>query len=72
MMQRFGEMVHHAPDLYRMSHGQFPPHPLFSGHLPNLAPQYPHPFPTMSVAQRLAGKYYTSFLMKEMFSIFQL
>jgi hypothetical protein len=57
MMQRFGEIVHQAPGFYRMSHGQFPHPPLFPGHLPNLAPQYPHPFPTMSVAERLAGKY---------------
>ncbi|XP_052069858.1 diencephalon/mesencephalon homeobox protein 1-like [Mytilus californianus] len=38
-----------------MPHGTYPPHPFFPAPIPNLSPQYPHSFPTMSIAERLAA-----------------
>ncbi|CAC5389474.1 Diencephalon/mesencephalon homeobox protein 1-B,Diencephalon/mesencephalon homeobox protein 1-A,Diencephalon/mesencephalon homeobox protein 1 [Mytilus coruscus] len=54
-MQRFGDLTQHASTFIRMPHGTYPPHPFFPAPIPNLSPQYPHSFPTMSIAERLAA-----------------
>lgn len=54
-MQRFGDLTQHASTFIRMPHGTYPPHPFFPAPIPNLSSQYPHSFPTMSIAERLAG-----------------
>ncbi|CAG2220724.1 Diencephalon/mesencephalon homeobox protein 1-B,Diencephalon/mesencephalon homeobox protein 1-A,Diencephalon/mesencephalon homeobox protein 1 [Mytilus edulis] len=54
-MQRFGDLTQHASTFIRMPHGTYPQHPFFPAPIPNLSPQYPHSFPTMSIAERLAA-----------------
>lgn len=58
-MQRFGDLSQHASTLIRMQHGQLPAPTFFTGPLQAFPPQYPHSFPSMSIAERLAGKNFT-------------